>query len=367
MKHRAIKRSIFITLLTLIFIINFFVPYVVTNGVSKTVKINYIDVGQADSILIQSNGSNMLIDAGNRNDDVTVINYLVKHGVKKLDYVIGTHPHEDHIGGMSAVLNKFKANKIIMPKVTSNTKVFKELLLTIKSKGLKITTPIPGTSFKVGGATCTILAPNSSNYKDINNNSVVIRMVYGKTSFMFDGDAEDISENEILHKGYNIRSDVLKLGHHGSNSSTMPTFLNKVKPKYAIISCGKNNDYGHPSKETINKLVSRNIKFYRTDTNGSIVCTTDGKNISFITTGSSKPNNTITPNSSGVSTSAVVPKVNSTKKNISNKVFTVYVSKTGKKYHLANCKTFKSKKIPISLSEAKSKGYEPCKVCNPPR
>lgn len=170
-----------------------------TFAVPKTLKVSYIDVGQADSILIQSNGANMLIDAGNREDKNTVINYLKKQGVKKLDVVIGTHPHEDHIGGMSAVLNTFKADKIIMPKVTNNTETFKELITVIKSKGLKITNPKPGAIFKVGNATCTILAPNSSKYDDLNNYSVVIRMTYGNNSFLFEGDAEVQSEKEMLN------------------------------------------------------------------------------------------------------------------------------------------------------------------------
>lgn len=326
-----------------------FIPNIKTIAANKILKIHYIDVGQADCILIQNNGSNMLIDAGNREDGKSVVYYLKKQGVKKLDYIIGTHPHEDHIGGMSAVLKAFSTKKLIMPRVTSNTKTFMDLLLLVKSKNMKITTPIVGNSFKVGDAVCTIMAPNGGDYEDLNNYSVVIRMTFGSNAFMFEGDAEAISEKEILTKGLNVRADVLKLGHHGSSSSSTEAYLDKVKPEYAIISCGKNNDYGHPHKETLDKLIERNIKYYRTDINGSIVCTSDGKNISFTTTRTSEAFG-----------GRPLTKYNS-------KDLVVYISKSGKKYHLANCKTLKNSKIPIKLNLAKTKGYLPCKICNPPK
>jgi len=326
---------------------------------SKLIKVHYIDVGQADSILVQSGGSNMLIDAGNREDEGSITKYLEKQGVKKLDFVIGTHPHEDHIGGMSGVLKAFSVGKIIMPKVTSTTKTFRDLLLTIKGKGMKVTTPIVGNSFKLGEAVCTIMAPSGNSYEDINNYSVVIRMVYGSNAFMFEGDAEGVSEKEMLSKGLNVKADVLKLGHHGSNSSSTEAFLDAVKPKYGIISCGKNNDYGHPHKETLDKLNARKIKYYRTDINGTIVCSSDGKNISFTTTGVQGFINT-------KETKEVLSNGNLNKNATGYKEPIVYITKSGTKYHLENCTTLKGNKIPIKLTEAKAKGYLPCKVCKPP-
>lgn len=252
---------------------------IVSNG---KLNVHYLDVGQADSILITQDGHSMLIDAGNNADGSLVVSYLKKMGVRNLDYVIGTHPHEDHIGGLDNVINAFNVKKVFMPKKTSTTRTYKGVIKAIKNKGLKITLPKRGYTFKLGNSNCTIVAPiEGKNYKDTNNYSIVIKLTYKNTSFLFTGDAENISENEILRGKYNIKADVLKVGHHGSHSSTTKTFLRKVDPKYAIISCGKNNDYGHPHESTINRLKRKGISVYRTDKLGTIIATSDGNNISF--------------------------------------------------------------------------------------
>ncbi|MBU3189421.1 ComEC/Rec2 family competence protein [Clostridium bowmanii] len=246
-------------------------------------KVHFINVGQADSILIQQGSKFMLIDAGNNGDGKLVKNYLLQQGVKKLDYVIGTHPHEDHMGGLDYIINDFNIGKIFLPKATSTTKTFGDVVAAIKNKGMKATVPSPGETFNLGSAKCTILAPNSTKYKDLNNYSVVVKLEFGNNSFILTGDAEDISESEILQKGFNIKADVLKVGHHGSRSSTSDEFLAKVNPKYAIISTEKGNDYGHPHKETMDKLKNKNIPVYRTDELGTIIATSNGKTISFNT------------------------------------------------------------------------------------
>lgn len=245
------------------------------------IRIHFIDVGQADSILVQQGSSTMLVDAGNNDDSDLVVNYLKENGVKRIDYLIGTHPHEDHIGGLDKVIDEFDIGKIYMPKVTSNTKTYEDVLKAIKSKNLKISSPTPGFEFKIGDASCTILAPNSKEYDNLNEYSIVTKVVYKDTSFMLTGDAGSISEKEMIGKGYDLSADVLKLGHHGSSSSTTKTFLDKVNPKYAVVSAGKDNDYGHPHKTTMDKLKSRGIKLYRTDESGTIICTSDGKTIKF--------------------------------------------------------------------------------------
>ncbi|MBU3179390.1 MBL fold metallo-hydrolase [Clostridium estertheticum] len=234
------------------------------------------DVGQADSILIQQGSSSMLIDAGNNDDSQTVKNYISNQGITKLDVVVGTHPHEDHIGGLDYIINSFKIGKVYMPKRTATTKTFTDVINAIKSKELKITTPIPGQRFKLGEATCTIFAPNGSGYEDVNNESIVIKVTFRSNSFLFTGDAEDVSEKEMLSKGYDLKADVLKVGHHGSYSSTTQEFLNKVNPKYAVISVGKNNSYGHPHKENMDRLKAKNIPVYRTDEYGYDVATSSG-------------------------------------------------------------------------------------------
>ena len=263
--------------------------------VSGKLKVHFIDVGQADSILIEQdiwevaetfNGLMAipnLIGVFLLSGTVfkLVKNYLMEQGVKTLEYVIGTHPHEDHIGGLDYVINDFNINKIYLPKATSTTKTFQDVVVAIKNKGMKASVPKPGESFNLGSAKCTILAPNSSEYSSLNNNSVVIKLEFGSNSFLFTGDAEDISEKEILAKGFNVKVDLLKVGHHGSRTSTTNEFLSKVNPKYAVISCAAENDYGHPHKETISKLKSKSIPIYRTDELGTIIATSDGKTITF--------------------------------------------------------------------------------------
>ena len=252
-----------------------------TSNVSGTLKVSYIDVGQADSILVQQGTSSMLIDAGTNEASEKVKNYIASQGVTKLDYVVGTHPHEDHIGGLDVAINSFQVGTVYMPKITNTTKTFTDVVKAIKNKGLQAVSPKPGETFKIGEASCTVLAPNSSKYEDLNNYSIVIKVTFGNNSFMFDGDAEDVSEKEMLSKGFDVKADVLKVGHHGSSSSTTEEFLNAVNPKYAVISVGKGNTYGHPHESTMNRLKAHNIAVYRTDECGTIVAISDGNNITF--------------------------------------------------------------------------------------
>ncbi|CUU47085.1 ComEC/Rec2 family competence protein [Clostridium beijerinckii] len=242
-------------------------------------KIHYIDVGQGDSELIQIGDKNILIDAGT--SDKKALDYLKSIGVTTIDYAIATHPHEDHIGSMDDVIKAFNIGKFYAPKATANTKTFSNMIDALKSKNMQITAPKVGDTITIGDATLTFLAPNSAKYDDLNNYSVVCKLKYGNTSFIFMGDAEDISEGEILQKQLDIQADVLKVGHHGSHSSTTQAFLDKVKPKYAVISCEKGNDYGHPHEETLDKLNAKNINVFRTDLEGTIIATSDGTNITF--------------------------------------------------------------------------------------
>ncbi|WP_290441632.1 ComEC/Rec2 family competence protein [Clostridium estertheticum] len=313
----------------------------------------------------------MLIDAGNNEDSSSVKNYISNQGITKLDYVIGTHPHEDHIGGMDYIINSFKIGKIYMPKATANTKTFRDVVSAIKGKGLKVMAPVVGQTFKVGNATATILAPNSSGYEDLNNFSIVIRLTFGSNSFMFDGDVVDVSENEMLSKGLNISADVLKVGHHGSSSSTTQAFLNKVNPKYAVISCGKNNSYGHPHKSTMNKLKSKGIKVYRTDENGTIVATSDGNNITFNTKSGSYNyagiGSSASSNSSASSGSSKTRNVPVVVPKSSNNSKIVYYTPSGKSYHFdKNCSTLSRSKTILTgtLREVLSSSHnDHCNVC----
>ncbi|MBW6409376.1 ComEC/Rec2 family competence protein [Clostridium weizhouense] len=322
-------------------------------------KIHYIDVGQADSELIQIDGKNILIDAGC--NDNKALNYLKSIGVKNLDYVIATHPHEDHIGGMATIINNFNIGEFYAPKVTHTTKTFEKMIKALQSKGAKITAPTVGDTLNIGNSTLQFLAPNSSKYEDLNNYSIATRLKYGNKSFVFTGDAEALSENEILSKQLDISGDVLKLGHHGSHSSTSQAFLDKVNPKYAIISCGKDNDYGHPHKETMDKLNAKNINVFRTDLEGTIIATSNGNDITFNVSplnnksniSGSKEKSTISKNNNDLTTNEPVQE---------EKI--VYWTKGGKSYHYdKNCKSLaKSKEVLEGFASSCPK-TDPCNNC----
>lgn len=241
-------------------------------------KVHYLDVGQGDSIFIElPNNETMLIDAAESYQSENIINYLKNLNYQKIDYVIGTHPHTDHIGGLKDIINTFEIGKIYMPKVVSTTKTYESLLMAIKDKNLKINTAKAGTSIiDTDALKINILAPNNSTYTELNNYSVVTKITYGSTKFLFMGDAEKLSENEIKE---NVTADVIKIGHHGSNTSSSIDFIKKVNAKYGIISVGLNNKYNLPKEETITNWENSGTKIYLTSTNGTIRASSDGTNI----------------------------------------------------------------------------------------
>ena len=252
-----------------------------TDNVSGNIKISFIDVGQAESILIQQGSYTMLIDAGYDTNAASVKDYISQQGINQLDYVIASHPHEDHIGGLSYILNSFKIGKIFMPKATDNTQAFEDFMSTVKNKNMTITTPVPGSTFKLGEAVCTVLGPVNTDVNDLNTYSIVIKITYGKNSFLLTGDAVESNEVAMIDAGYDVSADVLKVGHHGVYTSTSQVFLDKVNPKYAVISVGKGNLNGPPAPEVLTRLFNKEISTFRTDMNGTIVCTSDGNNITF--------------------------------------------------------------------------------------
>ena len=243
--------------------------------------VHYLDVGQGDSEILQCNNQTMLIDAGTNASTNTLIQDIKDLGITRFDIVIATHPHEDHIGGMDAVIKQFDIGTVYMPDVTTTTVTFSDFLKALQNKNITPIHPATGMVFNLGNAQCTVLAPNSATYTDLNNYSIVIRVVFGSTSFLFTGDAQTQSETEMLAKNYNLKANVLKVGHHGSDTATSPVFLAAVKPQYAVIEVGAGNDYGHPHAVTLQKLAAAGVTVYLTDLNGTVTVTSNGSNLIF--------------------------------------------------------------------------------------
>ena len=246
----------------------------------EKLQIWFLDVGQADSILIQNGDANMLIDAGNNEDGKKLVSYSQSLGIETFQYVIGTHAHEDHIGGMDDIIDNFDIDTFYMPDAITTTATFESVLDSLEAKNIAFQTPSIDSIFKLGNATIDVLYVGTDD-SDLNNTSIVLKLTYGNTSILFMGDAE--KEVETIIEKKDISADVLKVGHHGSNTSSSKTFLEKVNPSYAIISVGTGNSYGHPSNTTIQNLENQNIQIYRTDENGTIIMTSDGTNITFQT------------------------------------------------------------------------------------
>lgn len=244
----------------------------------QIIKIHYIDVGQGDSVFIElPNQQTMLIDAGEASKGKIVASYISSKGYSRIDYLIGTHPHTDHIGGLAYIINNFDIGNIYMPKAISNSKTYESLLNTISAKGLKITTARAGVNIiNNNNLKVDIIAPNRDSYNDLNNYSAVIKLTYGNNKFLFMGDAETQSENEIIT---DVSADIIKIGHHGSDTSSGQSFVNKVKAKYVVIMVGNNNRYNHPYQTIIDRWNNIGAKVYRTDLNGNIIATSDGKSL----------------------------------------------------------------------------------------
>ena len=334
---------------------------------------HYIDVGQGDSILAESDGHYMLIDAGENDQAGTVISYLKAQGVTKLDYVIGTHPHSDHIGGLDKVIDTFPVDKVILPPVEHTTKTFEDVLVSIASRGLKITKPTPGDSYDLGDASFTILSPVKDYGSDLNNWSVGVRLTYGDNSFVMCGDAEKQAEEDIIKNGAVLKADVLKAGHHGSSTSTSDAFLKKVSPSWVVIQCGKGNSYGHPHKETMEKLTKAGCQVLRTDEEGTITAFSDGKTITWSTGTAAVPG--ISAGSGGNQTAAIPDSDNGAAAeneagNPSTRSSYVINTNTGK-FHRPDCasatqmKPENRKDVTASRNELVQEGYEPCKQCKP--
>ena len=331
--------------------------------------VHFIDVGQGDSIFVQSSdGKTMLIDAGE--NDKLAEKYLRSLGVQTIDVVVATHPHLDHIGGLPDIIKNFDVKSVIMPRVTSVTTVtYQKLLEAIQAKGLRITEGKAGLAFDLGtSAHLECLAPNSAQYEDLNDYSVVLKMTCGDVTFLFTGDATTVSEKEMLaNHADKLKATILKVGHHGSASSSSTGFIQQVNPQVTVLSLGKDNKYGHPTNVVMNRIVHTPI--FRTDMQGSIILVTDGKGLAAYSPpvngayqqlfaahvpGSQAPPTVQAQAQPAVASQA--PQAASTD--------TVYVTRSGAKYHKDGCRHL-TNPIALSRSEAEARSYTPCAVCKP--
>lgn len=363
-------------------------------------QVHFIDVGQGDATLIACDGHYMLIDAGNNDKGTTVQSYLMSQGVEKLDYVIGTHPDADHIGGLDVVIYKFDCDTIIMPDVANDTRTYDDVVQAMKSKGYQTTYPVVGETYTLGGAIFTIVAPNADYGNDMNDWSVGVLVQNGNNRFLFTGDAEEKAEEDILNNGIDISADVYAAAHHGSKTATSQAFLDKISPTYVVISAGEGNKYGHPHAEVLNRLRAAGISVFRTDEQGTIVATSDGNDITWncspseswkageptgssdtsqnaASSGTGNSNNnsssSVADNSSADSTAssgssdAGIAADTSGSTNSDSSSVMVHITDTGSKYHSAGCSYLKKSDHEVTLSEAKSMGLTPCSRCNPPQ
>ncbi len=317
--------------------------------------VHFIDVGQADSILVVCDGKTMLIDGGNVGDSNLLYSYLQKNGVKHLDYVVCTHAHEDHVGGLSGALSYATVGTVYSPVLSYSTRAFSNFVKKVEAQGKALTVPKAGSSFQLGEATVQVLGP-TKEYEEPNNTSIILRVVYGSLSFLFTGDMERDAEVDLIESGAELRSTVLKVGHHGSSTSSSYRFLREVAPRYGVISVGTDNEYGHPHEEVLSRYRDADVKLYRTDLQGDIICTSsDGKTLHFQTR---KNEDAITnPTVGEGNPSGGVTTEYSYIGNVNSEV-----------YHTADCNSLPStlnRIYFITREEAEQAGYHPCGRCKP--
>jgi len=367
MKNPSLKRLLQVALLTVLLV-------AVSASASENLTVHFIDVGQGDSELIQFNGKNVLIDGGTQDMGPRVESYLRDHGVSSLDLMISSHPHEDHIGGMVAILNDNIPIKQVLDSGQPHTsQIYENFLTLIDQKNIPFTIATRGQVVDLDPSLkIEVLSPPAVLFADdLNQNSIVLKVTYDMVSFLFMGDAGIEAEASLLSSGYDLKSDILKVGHHGSSSASSPAFLRKVTPTSSIIEVGAGNDYGHPTQKTLSALQNTGTKVYRTDTNGSIVVTTDGQNYSVSTekqswdTTDTAPQSTLSVPTSASSTSAATTTVTTT----SDGPFVG--SKKSDKYHYPSCsaaKRIKSENLVTfaSSADARAAGYSSCQKCSPP-
>lgn len=338
-------------------------PKDTTDYSEHSFAVHYIDVGQGDAALVLCDDKTMLIDGGKPHASSIIYTYLKNLNIDYLDYIVASHADDDHIGGLSAPLAKMKVGNVLAPETEADTRSYESLKNKTAEQGLTIAHPKPGESLDFGSSTIEFYGPITESESDRNNGSIVMKIIYGDTSFLFTGDAEREEEQEILSAGYDLSATVLKVGHHGSKNSTTYPFLREIMPKYAVISVGDNN-YGHPTEDTLSRLRDADVKVYRTDMQGDIVATSDGKTVTVTT---KKNNNAQTnPTENEKLTSA------QSSENAVNQEICEYIGNANtKKFHYPECGAVSQMKeknkvyLNCTRDEAIKDGYTPCGRCNP--
>ena len=353
--------------------------------VSQELTVHFIDVGQGDCTLITCGDETMLIDAGDNNQGTKIQNYLQHEGISKLKYVVCTHPDADHIGGMDVILYKFDCETIFMTDEEKDTATYRDVIDTIENKIYKKTLPVVGEQYRLGDAEFTIVAPSQMR-EDSNNNSIALMLSHGNNTYLFTGDAEEDEESDIVKLDLPAGIDVYKTGHHGSKSSSSEELLNAITPKYAVISCGEGNKYGHPHAQTLNNFRMMGIQVFRTDEQGTIIASSNGEEITWNCSpstswiagepiGTQEESSKPEPESEAAQQTETqaaidVPPVVAEETNPPASV--TYICNTNtKKFHYPTCSSVdqmkETNKLEVNLSrdEVIAQGYVPCKRCNP--
>ncbi len=375
------KCRLFLTFfLILTIVLAFFNTPVEAAGNGSSFQIDFIDVGQGDATLVQCDGHYMLVDGGPSDKSRLIYTYLKNRGITYLDWMVASHPDADHVGGLSGALNYASIGTALCSVTSYDTKTFKSFVKYLGKQGKSITVPQCGDTFYLGSASVTVVGPIRHS-EEANNNSLVLKVDYGNTSFLLTGDAEEEEEKDIINTFSGLQSTVLKVAHHGSNASTSYRFLRTIEPEYAVISVGADNSYGHPTENTLSKLRDADVKTFRTDMQRDIICTSDGSSVSFRT---EKNQDAVTLKDAGLgqnsyggynsyteNTSEVERTVIPADTATSSTSGTYILNTNTKKFHYPECSSVRDMKeknkqvFTGSREEVIANGYVPCKRCNP--
>ena len=355
-------------------------PSSVSNGINATTEektnestkipngskfaVHFIDVGQGDAALVLCDDMSMLIDGGKSTVSDTIYTYLNKQGITYLDYIVCSHADEDHVGGLSGALSAVSVGTVYAPETEADTKAYQNFKRKTQEQGLEIQHLEHGSSFPFGSSTVQALGPIHENTSERNNTSIVLKIRYGDTAFLFTGDAEFDEEHDILEQGYDLSADVLKVSHHGSAGATSYRFLREVLPQYAVISVGKNNTYGHPTEKVLSLLRDAETKVFRTDLQGDIIATSDGRNVTITPSRNADVDTLTTQRAAATAT----PQISENQSGTSSTGSYYIGNKNSKKFHRPTCYTLPAEHNRVYLDsreEAIQKGYDPCQNCNP--